>query len=88
MRTRRKGIGPPFVAGVAVGLAVAGVTLLIAATVRRSRERRRQEQLRYIDREPDEQELAVLPRVESTATEEPPRLESELPEFSPESQRW
>lgn len=87
MRTTHR-IGPEFAAGLAVGLTVAGVTLLLAAALRRSRGRRHEDHPRFLDLEPGELERQILPPEESSACVEPPRLESELPEFSPQSQRW
>ena len=80
-----------FFGGVAVGLALAGVTLLTVAAVRRARSRRRMasEHVAFIDgvRPPNEVELDVRPAAEANSMAEP-RLESEAPDVPILSQRW
>ena len=79
-----------FVVGFAAGLATAGVSVLTAVATRRATTRgRRREPFRFIDLEPtDEITIKARPAEEANTCEEPPRLESEAPEFSPKSQRW
>jgi hypothetical protein len=78
-----------FVAGTLVGLGIGGVALLTGVAMRRIGRGARSEPMRFIDREPDERERDLSLTMElASACEELPRLESELPEFSPRSQRW
>ncbi|MBX3208614.1 MAG: hypothetical protein KF764_26510 [Labilithrix sp.] len=79
-----------FAGGVAVGIVLAGVTFLSVEAVRRLRTRRAcTARVSFIDgvHPPNEVELEVRPAEEANAAD-PPRLVSEMPEFSPLSQRW
>ena len=67
-----------FVAGLLVGLALAGVALLTAEAGRRARTRRRLEA-------PHEAERGPRPGAEVSYV---PRLRSEAPDVPPLSQRW
>ena len=74
-----------------IGLTLAGVTLLTAEAARRARARRTAGPTApVIDgvHPPNGPELDARPAEEANASEQPPRLESEIPEFSPMSQRW
>jgi hypothetical protein len=84
-------LNPGFLGGVVVGLMLACVTLLTAGAARRARSGRTgSERIPFIDgvHPPCEAELDARPAEEAMASDQPPRLESEIPEFSPMSQRW
>jgi len=84
---------PGFAAGLGLGLALAGVTVLTVGATRRMRSRRMisraQEHVPVIDGvyalEPPA--LDARPAEEANAAEIP-RLESEAPDVAPTSQRW
>ena len=85
-------VPPEFLAGFAVGLALAGGTFLIIGARRRRRGRDTlptTERAAFIDgvRPPNDAELHARPAAEANATYEP-RLESEAPDVPAMSQRW
>jgi hypothetical protein len=85
-------LNPAFLGGVVLGLILGGVTLLSAEAMRRIRARRdrNDQHVPFIDgvHPPNDVELHARPAEEANAHENPPRLVSEIPEFSPLSQRW
>ena len=84
-------LNPGFVAGLGLGLALAGVTVLTVGATRRMRARRMemQEHVPIIDgvHAPETPALDARPAEEGN-TLEIPRLESEAPDVAPTSQRW
>lgn len=84
-------LNPGFFAGIGLGLALAGVTVLSVGAARRMRTRRSmsEEHVPLIDgvHAPSAPALDARPAEEANALEVP-RLESEAPDVSPLSQRW
>ena len=81
---------PGFMAGIGVGLALAGVTVLTVGAARRTRARNAaNDRVPLIDgvHDPAPPELDARPAEEAN-TLEVPRLESEAPDVPPLSQRW
>lgn len=84
---------PGFVAGLGLGLALAGVTVLTVGATRRMRARRMEaraaEHVPVIDgvHAPEPPALDARPAEEANALEIP-RLESEALDVAPMSQRW
>ena len=90
MRTEIQ-LNPAFVAGLGLGLALAGVTVLTVGAARRMRSRRlmAREHIPVIDgvHAPETPALDARPAEEANALEVP-RLESEALDVAPMSQRW
>lgn len=81
---------PSFAGGVAVGLGAAAVAIWTVQARRRARARAMErEHVRVIDGTAPESEVALALRPQEEASTAPPgRLESEIIEPAPESQRW
>lgn len=84
---------PLFIGGLAAGLVVAAVSLLTIEAARRVRARReatrRVGEVVFIDGvEPASRIVLEARPAEEGNSNKPPRLVSEMPEFTPMSQRW
>jgi hypothetical protein len=93
MRSKTE-INPAFVVGLASGLVLGGVTLLAAGAVRRALAARRASAMDelgpFIDgvHHAGDVEIDLRPPEDGGTHDSPPRLQSEMPEFVPMSQRW